>query len=70
MNSASNLSITENIIRLFLGLFLAVFGGFLGYYVATPFYALVALSPLAFITAILAWCPLYTLLGINRNVNC
>jgi hypothetical protein len=61
-----NLSMVEIISRHFLGMFLAIVGGFLGYYVSPLFYIIGVFSPVMILTAILGWCPLYTLLKINH----
>lgn len=66
MTLAGNLSFTDTVNRNFLGLFIAILGGFLGHYVAPIFYALTPLAPVLILTAILGWCPIYALLSINH----
>ena len=66
MKFDNNLNITEIVSRHFLGLFFGILGGFLGHYVAPAFYALAALAPVLILTAILGWCPLYALMGVNH----
>jgi Protein of unknown function (DUF2892) len=66
MKFEGNLDMKEIIIRHFLGLFLGIAGGFLGHYVSPVFYVLVAFSPIMILTAILGWCPIYSLMGINH----
>jgi Protein of unknown function (DUF2892) len=61
-----NLSFSEIIGRHLLGMFLGIIGGFLGYYVASVFFILIAFSPIMILTAILGWSPLYSLLKINH----
>ncbi len=61
-----NLSFEEIIIRHILGLFLGIIGGFLAYYVSPVFLVIAAFSPILILTAILGWCPIYMLLGINH----
>lgn len=62
----TNLSMMENIVRLFAGMIIAIVGGFLGFYVASIFFILVPIAPFLFITAIIGWCPIYELMGINH----
>jgi len=69
MNLESNLSISEIIARHFVGLFAGVVGGFLGHYVSPVFYVFVPLAPILILTAILGWCPIYSLLGVNHLKN-
>ncbi len=66
MKFETNLSMLENIFRFFAGMIIAILGGFLGFYVASVFYILVPVVPVLFITAILGWCPIYELMGINH----
>jgi Protein of unknown function (DUF2892) len=66
MKIEGNLSITDIISRHFAGMFIAIIGGFLGYYVTPIFYILVLNTPILILTAILGWSPLFTLLGINH----
>jgi hypothetical protein len=61
-----NLSMTEIILRHFIGMFLGIVGGFLSYYVSPIFIIIAALAPLTILTAILGWCPIYQLMGINH----
>jgi hypothetical protein len=69
MKIEGNLSITDIISRHFAGMFIAVIGGFLGYYVAPIFYVLVPIAPALILTAILGWCPVFALFGINHAVE-
>jgi hypothetical protein len=69
MKIEGNLSITDIISRHFAGLLIAIIGGFLGHYVSPIFYVLVIASPILIVTAILGWCPIYTLLGVNHTVK-
>ncbi|MBL7816552.1 MAG: DUF2892 domain-containing protein [Saprospiraceae bacterium] len=66
MKFQTNLSMLENIYRFFGGMLIALLGGFLGHYVSSIFFILVPVAPILFITAILGWCPLYELMGINH----
>lgn len=67
MNFEGNLNMIEIVLRHFLGLFLGILGGFLGHYVSPILYVLVAFAPVMVITAILGWCPIYSLMGINHK---
>jgi Protein of unknown function (DUF2892) len=67
MKFETNLSMMENIVRFFAGMIIAILGGFLGHYVSSVFYVLVPIAPILFITAILGWCPIYELMGINHS---
>lgn len=67
MKFESNLSMMDNIQRFFGGMIIAILGGFLGYYVSSFFYVLIPVAPVLFITAILGWCPIYEMMGINHN---
>ncbi len=58
MRVAHNLDVPDIITRHFLGMFFAIIGGFLGYYVAPIFFIIAALSPMVILTAIWGWCPL------------
>jgi hypothetical protein len=69
MTFQGNLSITDIVSRDFAGMFIAILGGFLGYYVAPIFYVLVPIAPALILTAILGWCPIYALFGINHAVR-
>jgi uncharacterized membrane protein len=69
MKIEGNLSITDIISRHFAGMFFAIVGGFLGHFVAPVFYLLVPIAPVLILTAILGWCPLFTLFGINHAVK-
>jgi hypothetical protein len=69
MKFENNLSMVEIIVRHFLGLIVGVAGGFLGHYVASIFYVLVPLAPILIVTAILGWCPIYAIMGINHAKN-
>jgi hypothetical protein len=64
-----NLSIPEIIGRHLLGMMLGIIGGFLGFYVAPVFYILAAFAPVMILTAILGWCPLYSLMKINHAIH-
>ncbi len=66
MKFETNLSMLENIYRFFAGMLIAIIGGFLGFYVAPIFYVFVPIAPILFITAILGWCPIYEIMGINH----
>lgn len=66
MKFETNLSMMDNIQRFFAGMIIAILGGFLGFYVSSFFYILVPISPVLFITAILGWCPIYEMMGINH----
>jgi hypothetical protein len=66
MKVGYNLSFVEIVGRHILGLFLAILGGFLGYYVSPFFLVIVAFAPVMMLTAILGWCPIYQLLKINH----
>ena len=66
MKFEGNLSTRDVIIRHFLGMFLIIVGGFLGHYVSPIFYALIGIGPLLIFTAILAWCPIFEMMGINH----
>jgi Protein of unknown function (DUF2892) len=67
MKFENNLSMVEIIVRHFAGLLVGVAGGFLGHYVSSIFYLLVPIAPVLILTAILGWCPLYAILGINST---
>jgi hypothetical protein len=69
MKIEGNLSIADIISRHFAGMFIAIISGFLGYYVAPIFYVLLPIAPLLILTAILGWCPIFTLFGINHAVR-
>jgi hypothetical protein len=69
MKIEGNLSVTDIISRHFAGMFIGIIGGFLGYYVAPVFYVLLPIAPILILTAILGWCPIYALLGINHAVR-
>lgn len=69
MKIEGNLSITDIISRHFAGMFIAIISGFLGYYIAPVFYVLLPISPLLILTAILGWCPIFALFGINHAVR-
>jgi Protein of unknown function (DUF2892) len=66
MKIEGNLSITDIISRHFAGMFIAIISGFLGYYVAPIFYVLLPIAPMLILTAILGWCPVFALFGINH----
>jgi hypothetical protein len=61
-----NLSILEIVGRQLLGMMLGIIGGFLGFYVAPAFFIIAAFSPIMILSAILGWCPLYSLMNINH----
>ena len=58
MRIENNLSMIEIIIRHFLGMGLAILGGFLGYYISPVFFIIAVFGPVLIFTAILGWCPL------------
>ena len=66
MKFQTNLSMKDNIYRFFAGMIIAIAGGFLGYYVSSVFYILVPVAPILFLTAILGWCPIFEIMGINH----
>jgi hypothetical protein len=66
MKIENNIGLTEIIIRHFAGLLVTILGGFLGYYVQPIFFILVPFGPMLIVTALLGFCPYYSLMGINH----
>jgi hypothetical protein len=66
MKIENNIGLVEIIARHFAGMLTTILGGFLGYYVHPVFFVLAPIGPVLIVTALLGFCPLYSLLGINH----
>ncbi len=64
-----NLSITEIIARLFIGMSLCILGGTLAHYFSVFFILLSFFGFILIITAILGWSPIYDLMGKPREIS-